>query len=286
MLNSAAGEGSEQSDIHPPISLTVVLHEHAAPLSPFIHALALASSFKGELEIVDLRSRRRGAASLGVRRTFEQWRKLPAGSCREDVGRLGVRVRKVRKHHHSRRELARRLDSSSPDLLVMSTNRRKGIGHLFARDLAEHLAHSRRQTTLYIPNDTKPFVDAETGILSLGTILVPVAEAPSPEPAIGFLRRLLDSLPGTSPTVAGVHVGDMFPYISASTLEGVSWEEIREPVSEESTAAVITRTAARRDADLVVMGTNGRDTLSQRIVGSITEQVLRATPCPVLAVAV
>jgi nucleotide-binding universal stress UspA family protein len=37
-------------------------------------------------------------------------------------------------------------------------------------------------------------------------------------------------------------------------------------------------------ADLVVMTTNGRDTLHQALAGSTTERVLRKAKCPVLAV--
>jgi nucleotide-binding universal stress UspA family protein len=44
--------------------------------------------------------------------------------------------------------------------------------------------------------------------------------------------------------------------------------------------------SAARDerADLVVMATNGADSLSERLLGSQTERVVRRAPCPVLAV--
>ena len=38
------------------------------------------------------------------------------------------------------------------------------------------------------------------------------------------------------------------------------------------------------DADLIIMATNGRDTLHQALAGSTTERVLRKATCPVLAV--
>ncbi|MFW5939517.1 MAG: universal stress protein [Halolamina sp.] len=42
--------------------------------------------------------------------------------------------------------------------------------------------------------------------------------------------------------------------------------------------------AAAIDADLVVLGTHGRDGVSRRLLGSITERVVRESPVPVLTV--
>jgi nucleotide-binding universal stress UspA family protein len=42
--------------------------------------------------------------------------------------------------------------------------------------------------------------------------------------------------------------------------------------------------AERYGADLVVMGTHGRTGLSHVLMGSVTEKVLRHSPCPVLTV--
>jgi len=38
--------------------------------------------------------------------------------------------------------------------------------------------------------------------------------------------------------------------------------------------------------DLIVMTTQGRTTLPKKIMGSVTEQVLHASPCPVLSIPV
>jgi nucleotide-binding universal stress UspA family protein len=45
----------------------------------------------------------------------------------------------------------------------------------------------------------------------------------------------------------------------------------------------ITETAKAEEADLVVMATHGHDSVSDHILGSNTERVLRHAPCPVLA---
>jgi nucleotide-binding universal stress UspA family protein len=46
----------------------------------------------------------------------------------------------------------------------------------------------------------------------------------------------------------------------------------------------ILETARELDADLIVMGTHGRRGITRFVVGSVTEDVVRRAPCPVLAV--
>ena len=45
----------------------------------------------------------------------------------------------------------------------------------------------------------------------------------------------------------------------------------------------IVRYAKERDIDLIVMGTHGRGFVAHAVIGSVTENVVRNAPCPVLA---
>jgi len=49
-------------------------------------------------------------------------------------------------------------------------------------------------------------------------------------------------------------------------------------------AQVIVEFARRNHHDLIIMGTQGRTGLSHLIMGSVTKQVIRHAPCPVLTV--
>jgi nucleotide-binding universal stress UspA family protein len=74
---------------------------------------------------------------------------------------------------------------------------------------------------------------------------------------------------------------DKLTALAKQHLADVKWEildEMGEP------ADVITGTAAKLPADLIVMVTHGRRGLARLIEGSIAEKVLRNAPCPVLAV--
>lgn len=49
-------------------------------------------------------------------------------------------------------------------------------------------------------------------------------------------------------------------------------------------AEQIVRVAEKEESDLVVLGTNGHSGLKRLMIGSVTDRVLRACKCPVLAV--
>ena len=47
---------------------------------------------------------------------------------------------------------------------------------------------------------------------------------------------------------------------------------------------VINDIVGEKNIDLVVMGTNGRDTITEMILGSTAEQVVKNLKCPVLVI--
>ena len=65
-----------------------------------------------------------------------------------------------------------------------------------------------------------------------------------------------------------------------------TYNEIQpELVVDEGTAAdVILSLAQEREADLIVMGTHGLRGFDRLMLGSVTDRVMRAASCPVLAV--
>ncbi|MBD3345318.1 MAG: hypothetical protein GF401_09680 [Chitinivibrionales bacterium] len=268
-----------------PFSILLAIHEQADSIGPFIHALSLASIMKGELEIIDVR-RDCHHGDLGVRRTFEQWRMLPAGSNRSDVGKMGINVKKILKKGHSEKAIGKRLERRNHDLLVIGTDTRSGFSGLFGQYVAEHLAQSYRQTTLYVPGKTRPFVDSLSGKIGLKKILIPITEHPCAEPAIKLTKNILHSSSLHSAEVTGFHVGESFPVLSSLVLENLIWNEVLFVPKGDKLVDTIIKKAHEQNPDLIVMTTNGRDTFTQKIMGSITEHVLRETPCPVLAVAV
>jgi nucleotide-binding universal stress UspA family protein len=60
--------------------------------------------------------------------------------------------------------------------------------------------------------------------------------------------------------------------------------ELRTKVLEGDEAGVILDTAVAQEIDLIVMSTHGRTGFSRWYLGSVTEKVLRSSPCPVLVI--
>ena len=266
-----------------PLNIIHPIHDQSELLLPFMYALSLVYASKGELEIVDVRRKSNKQENVSIRKVYEQWGILPPGSKREDVGKLDIKVKKIIKEGAPKKEIGKRLRRRYHDICVIGIKRQKGIGGLFGQDLADYLVQYFRQTALYIPSEVKSFIDETTGKVTLNNIIMPVTEDPSPEPSFQMLQRIVRIFPDQSPQVHGVHVGEIFPYISAASLEGIAWKEV---LMQEGVSQSVISIACKEEADLIIMSTNGRDTFSQRIVGSITDQVLRNAPCPVLAVAI
>lgn len=59
---------------------------------------------------------------------------------------------------------------------------------------------------------------------------------------------------------------------------------VRQSLAKGDPVGEIIRHAEEEDIDLIVMATRGRRGLSRLLLGSVTEQVIRCAPCPVLAI--
>jgi len=268
-----------------PLRIIHPIHEHSSDEhKAFMHAIALAHAASGEIEIIDVRQSEDAHMSFSVRAVLEKWGILPADSNRSDVGKLGMKVTKIIKKGEAKRIVTHRLEKHDHDMLVIGTHERHGLGVLFGLDLAEYLAISFRQTTLYVPAKARPFVNPDTGEVTLKKILIPVAAEPPSDLSFSFLQMLLSVFKKESaPEVIGLHCGESFPDLPPYLMSGISFREV---LSAESVTSAIIETARSNDVDLIVMTTQGRTTLPKKIMGSVTEQVLHASPCPVLSIPV
>lgn len=70
-----------------------------------------------------------------------------------------------------------------------------------------------------------------------------------------------------------------------SSAEGIPWNQVVHEVTRGVNAApTILDYAADHDVDLIVMGSHGRRGFRRLLLGSVTEEVVRMAPCPVLVV--
>ena len=179
--------------------------------------------------------------------------------------------------------IARYLDHIAADLIVLSTRGSHGLPRWLQPSVAEAVARHSPVATLFVPEQAKPFVTAENGSLSINRVLLPFDFSPSPRNAIEQTEDLLSTLYASPDSLHLVHVGKPDAELDRSKAEYASlpWcvEYMTGPV-----VGTILSAADTRQVDLIAMGTQGHDGFLDALRGSVTENVIRGAPCPVLAV--
>jgi hypothetical protein len=145
---------------------------------------------------------------------------------------------------------------------------------------AQRIARRSGAITLFVPTGCRPIVSMESSRVHLTRVLLPVAASPRSERACIVATRAAAALGEDPVRITRLHVGDdPFPDVPLPRGEAWHWEEER-----RSGDVVEEIVAAARDADLLVMPTDGRDGFLDVFRGSHTERVVRAVDCPLLAV--
>ena len=172
------------------------------------------------------------------------------------------------------------LSQLRPDLLVATTNTQKGVERLAHDSVAETLARNVFAPTLLLPLTGTRFVDPDTGAIEMKRILVAAgtdAEAQLGVDAAAWLANLA-GVP--SPEIVLLHAKDARP-IPNATAPGCS---IVRRVSEGSVITAVVDAAQELEPALIVMGTGGRDSPADMVLGSRTERVLHIAGRPLLSV--
>lgn len=256
----------------------------------FAHALAISVLRQTELTILHVGDKSGSdvdwASFPQVRETLERWGLLKPGSARTDVGdELGIDVRKIAlKDRNPSRATSRFLEHQEHDLVVLATEGlMDGKNSLVHNSDAEAIARKSGSMTLFVPaRADRELVSLENGELHLKNVVVAIDSAIDYSGAIEFARRGAEILGDGDAEITLLHVGEQMPQLP-DLPQSPDWNwrtELRQGETVESILGV----AQERSADLIVMTTNGRDTLNQALSGSTTEQVLRRADCPVLAV--
>ena len=266
---------------------------HPTDFSPeseeaFAHALAICLFRRGELTILHAGDEYMDGDDWQkfphVRETLTRWKLLPPGSSRAAVfHELGIRVSKVSAKGDPLSATLEFLSDYPTDLMVLATAGREGLPRWMHRSKAESLSRATGIKTLFVQHGARGCVSLG-GELPLRRILVPVAAAPDPRPALVYAARAT-LLGGSEPVeLVALHVGEGDPKLDfpepAGT--GCKWRSAHaegDPVDE------IVRYADAQSVDLICMTTTGADKLAEQLGGSTTtEHVMRRAPCPVLAV--
>jgi nucleotide-binding universal stress UspA family protein len=76
----------------------------------------------------------------------------------------------------------------------------------------------------------------------------------------------------------------MLKDLAAQRLSGLKCETLTETAFLSDTAKAILTVAREIKPDLIVMSTHGRSGLARLLMGSVTDGVIRESPCPVLTI--
>jgi nucleotide-binding universal stress UspA family protein len=218
-----------------------------------------------------------------VRRTLERWGHLEPSSPRSAVlDELGLRILKLSLRERNPVDAAHDyLERHPTDLVVLATEGRSGLPAWFKPSVAERVARDTHSMTLFVRDGVSGFVSPDTGAVALSRILVPVAHAPDPQPALDHAARVA-RLTETPVELVLFHVGEAPPRINRPNDPRLVF---RTEAGQGDIVEEIERAARAIRADVVVMTTDGRDGfLGAMGRGSHTERVVRQAPCPVLAV--
>lgn len=267
---------------------------HPTDFSPasdraFAHALAIALLRQTEFTILHVGSGKESDVEWSrfppVRKTLERWGLLEPGSPRSAVfDEFRVRVRKIAASgRRPMQEAAAMVDDYMPDLIVLATEGRDGWARWFNRSDAEAIARWSKTMSLFVPADARRgLVSLENGDLTLKNILVPVDAVPDCTAAVEFARRTAEMLVEGNVNITLLHIGDDAPP-TLNLVEGAGWTFISQQRQGDPVAEILSA-ADSQAADLIVMATAGHDGVLDALRGTTTEQVLRAAPCPLLAV--
>lgn len=184
------------------------------------------------------------------------------------------------------RALLQRIRQTEPDLTVMATHGRSGVRHLLLGSVTEQVfRHAFRPVLcvrepehgpalgyrrLLLPTDL-----SSASRLAFGTAAL-IARSFEAEvialfviPPEGQTRSLPHELPSERSLLETIRPELEPVAVKALIREGSVWDRIA-------------RTAREEKADLIVMATRGHDSLSDVLLGSNTDRVVRHAPCPVL----
>jgi nucleotide-binding universal stress UspA family protein len=200
-------------------------------------------------------------------------------------------------------EILQQAEQMSADLLVIGTHGRSGFERLFLGSVTEKVLRKAPCPVLTVPPSTERALGQP---VLFKTILCPLDFSPSSTRALKYALSLakeadarLTLLHVIESSLESAHVGDLAHFTvgeygrhvqndaftrlrAAIPAEARVWSTPEEFVTMGKAYREILRVATETDAELIVMGVQGRGTVDLMLFGSTTNEVIRRACCPVL----
>ena len=265
-----------------------VLHPtdlNMASRTAYLHALRIGLSTRGQLGIFHV-NRTGQSVSLdrlpSVRQTLVEWKSLPSGRDFLDVADLGLTLTKRVSYGRLVTQVVEECKRQHSDLLVLSTHDHSSRVKFFAGSTAETLSRKSGISTLFVPQNCDGFVETN-GKVALQKVLFPVSANTNFQHALHRLLALIETFHLYDVEIRVFYVGKekSFPTMGIPSDRRSLFRRVTKtgPV----TPTIVDYCKAWRP-DLVVMSTDGHNSLKDTLCGSATERVLHECGCPLLAV--
>ena len=236
-------------------------------------------------------------------RLFEEQRQqaeTDLAAARERARAAGVPADASVRGGHPAREILAVADELHADLVVLGTHGRGGVEHLLLGSVAEKVMRKASCPVMVVPAGAAGHSDAR-----FSRILCPVDGSASSADAVAYAvslagetdgRLILLSVVDPAPWGGefGALDGEAYRRLgeahAQTLLQQALAPGVRESCAVEDVIATgkaserILATATERAADLIVMGVRGRGAIDLMAFGSTTNDVIRRSTCPVLAV--
>jgi nucleotide-binding universal stress UspA family protein len=198
------------------------------------------------------------------------------------------------------REILEQAESLRADLIVIGSHGRSGFERLLLGSITEKVLRKARCPVVVVPRRSE---GVPSGQRAFTRILCPMDFSCS---AVAAYKRAVALARKTGATLTVLHVVDVpavlhdMPGFDIATYreeaETKGRARLADLVSDSAghgpnvmviegrAGTEILRVAAERDADLIVMGVQGRTAIDLMVFGSTTHEVIRNAPCPVLTI--
>lgn len=253
----------------------------------FAHALRLVVGTRGRLSLLHC-----GQSDDSVHweyfphvsQTLAKWGMVEEEKGSKALHSLGISCNKVQLNHNSAVDaILHYIEEHGPDLAVMKTHQRSGVGYLLDPSNSFPIARRSGVPTLFVPTHIDGFVCPQSGDISLERILVPI------QPGLHTQRSVLDAV--AIATALGRERVSLRLLASEGDVEEHPVTAPSEPGWETSRVTVrgnvldaIPDYVAEHDIDLVALRTTGVCGLFDALLGTPIERLISHVDCPVLAI--
>jgi nucleotide-binding universal stress UspA family protein len=172
------------------------------------------------------------------------------------------------------------------DVVVVGTNQRAGLARVWQGSVSRHVLHNADGDVVTVPASCL----RSTGVARHDRVLVGtdfsdvanraigVAYGLVPRDGVVHLAHVTDASPTDGGTAARERLAALVP--TDASARGVV--TVLEVVHDTDVADALLQLGARRGVDAICLATHGRTGISQALLGSVAQQVVRQARCPVV----